>query len=120
MREDVPNAAGLVEFSAALEAVMRVVAQANRYIEPQAPWNLAKQTHQARLHSVLNGLAEIIRIVAIALEPFTPSVAHAMWQQLGCGTTPRRFDDAARWPGIPPGQHIGTRQVLFPRMEVVG
>ena len=108
-----------VDFSAALDAVMRVVAQANRYVESQAPWKLAKQEPHARLDTVLNTLAELLRIVAISLEPFTPSVADAIWQQLGCGVAPRRLQDAAGWPGLTPGQAIGRPQVLFPRTEAV-
>ena len=105
-----------VEFSTALEAITRVVTQANRYIEVTAPWKLAKQAdHAARLQMVLHVLAEIIRIISITLEPFMPSVAEAMWRQLGCGTTPRRLADASRWPGLNAGQPIGPHPILFPR-----
>ncbi len=105
-----------LEFSAALEAIMRVVSQANRYVETAAPWRLAKHADQAaRLHSVLAILAEVIRMVAIVLEPFMPSVAEAMWQQLGCGARPRRLEDARTWPGCSPAQRLGPHPVLFPR-----
>ena len=114
----VDEAMARLDFSGALEAIMRVVTQANRYIEAQAPWSLAKQPQPARLHGVLNVLAEVIRIVAVTLEPFTPSVAAAVWQQLGCGAAARRFHDASRWPGMAPGQAIGTRAVLFPKPEL--
>ena len=105
-----------IEFSAALEAVMRVVSHANQYIEQTAPWKLAKQPDMApRLGAVLHGLGEVIRVVAILLEPFMPSVAQAMWEQLGCGTRPRRLEDAGTWPGLPVGQAIGPHPVLFPK-----
>jgi len=107
-----------LEFSTALEAILHVVSEANRYIEVVAPWKLAKQTeHAARLQAVLSVLAEVIRIVAITLEPFMPSVADAMWQQLGCGQTPRRLSDASRWGVLSAGQVIGAHPVLFPRMD---
>ena len=96
---------------------MRVVTQANQYIESQAPWSLAKQGHTARLHSVLRVLVEVLRIVSIVLQPFMPSVSTAIWKQLGLEGGPQRLSDAARWPGIPQGLNIGTRQVLFPRLE---
>jgi len=105
-----------VECSMALEAITRVVTQANQYIEVTAPWKLAKQADSApRLQMVLHVLAEIIRILSITLEPFMPSVAEAMWRQLGCGTTPRRLADASRWPGLSAGQPIGPHPILFPR-----
>jgi methionyl-tRNA synthetase len=105
-----------VEFSVALEAVMQLVNQANRYIEATAPWKLAKEEgRMTRLHTVLYVLAEVVRIVAILLEPFMPSVSSAIWQQLGCGTRPRRLRDASQWGLIDAGQPIGAHPVLFPK-----
>ncbi len=106
-------------FSTALEAIMRVVNQANRYIEQQAPWQLAKSSDPTRLRSVLALLVELLRVVSIVLEPFMPSVALSIWQQLGCGEQPRRLDDVAQWPGLTPGQRIGQPRVLFPKIEAV-
>ena len=88
-----------LEFSAALEAIMQTVTSANQYIEAVAPWKLAKDPQQApRLQTVLGLLAEVIRVVATALEPFMPSVSAAMHEQLG-------------------GPRIGPHPVLFPRNE---
>ena len=107
-----------VEFSTALEAIMRLVSQANRYIEAQAPWNLAKMGQNKRLHGVLNLLCEILRVVAITLEPFMPMVSDAIWDYLGCGKAKRRLEDVRRWPGLTVGQPImKTPPVLFPRTE---
>lgn len=92
---------------------MRVVTQANQYIETAAPWKLAKAQETARLQGVLRVLAEVIRITAILLSPFMPSVADAVWRQLGCRDE-RRWADAARWGGLAPGQAIGPHPVLFP------
>ena len=111
----VAQAMGRLEFSVALEAIMQVVTQTNQYIEIAAPWKLAKQPElKPRLEGVLFVLAEVIRIVAIMLEPFMPSVAEAMWQQLGCRGE-RRFQDAASWGRLSSGQVLGPHPVLFPR-----
>lgn len=115
--EAVERGMSRIQFSEALERIMAVVSQANRYIELQAPWKLAKAQHQERLDTVLSNLAEVIRVVAVSLDPFMPSVAEAIWQQLGCGTTPRRLADVAKWPSLAAGQPIGTHPVLFPRQE---
>jgi methionyl-tRNA synthetase len=115
----VDEAMASVEFSAALAAIMSVVSHANRYIEAVAPWKLAKDaSSSSRLHAVLHVLAEVIRIVAITLEPFLPSVAMAIWEQLGCGSMPRRLQDAAAWPRLTSGQKIGEHPVLFPQSEI--
>ncbi len=105
-----------VDFSVGLEGIFTVVSQANRYIEAAAPWKLAKRPDaRARLGTVLRVLAEVIRIVSLTLEPFMPSVASAIWQQLGCADLPRRLDDSARWPGLATSQPIGAHPVLFPK-----
>jgi len=107
-----------IEFSVALEAIMNVVAEANRYIESAAPWQLAKKPeHAGQLNGVLAALAEVIRIVAITLEPFMPSVSAAIWRQLGLSGE-RWLADAATWPALASGQRLGTRAVLFPKTRV--
>ncbi|MBI3324738.1 MAG: class I tRNA ligase family protein [Candidatus Omnitrophica bacterium] len=92
-----------------------MAAEANRYIETKSPWKLSREDPQ-RLETVLHVLAEVIRIIAILLEPFMPSVAQGIWQQLGLGETPRRLRDALRWPWLTSSQRIGTRAVLFPKV----
>ncbi len=104
------------EFSKALETVMQVISEANRYIEVKMPWKLAKEDPK-RLETVLHVLAEVLRIVAIVLEPFMPSVASAIWEQLGCAEHPRRLQDAARWPWLTANQPIGAHPILFPRSD---
>ena len=112
----VEGAMAELEFSTALEAIMQVVTRANQYVEVSAPWKLAKQPDaRPRLDGVLHALAEVLRIAAITLDPFMPSVAHAIWQQLGCAAAPRRFADAARWPGLPANQTLGEPSILFPK-----
>ncbi len=112
---EIASAMERLEFSAALEAIMRLVTQANQYIEQTAPWKLAKQPGEAKtLQAVLGTLAEVIRIVAIALEPFMPRVSASIWAQLGLGDAPRRLSDLSRWPALTAGAPIGTPQILFP------
>lgn len=115
----VENAMTRLDFSAALTAILHVVSMANRYIETVTPWKLAEQTDgAARLHGVLRVLAEVLRIVAITLEPFLPMVAGRIWQDLGSARMPRRFAEAGQWGLLETGQEIAPkRTVLFPRAE---
>ncbi|OGX29257.1 MAG: methionine--tRNA ligase [Omnitrophica WOR_2 bacterium RIFCSPHIGHO2_02_FULL_67_20] len=107
-----------IEFSVALDAVMQVVSQANRYIEATAPWKLAKEEgHLSRLHTVLYVLAEVVRIIAILLEPFMPSVSLEIWRQFGYGDQPRRWRDASQWGLTDAGQQIGKPSILFPKNQ---
>ncbi len=107
----------VLDFAGALEAVFHLITHANRYIESTAPWQLAKEKDPSRLQTVLAMLAEVIRVVAITLSPFMPSVAEAMWEQLGLRGVPCRWQDAAQWPALTAGQPIGKRSVLFPKVS---
>ncbi len=110
-----------IDYSRALEAIMAVVAHANRYIESQAPWKLAKQPEaRGRLGAVLRLSTEVLRVVAVMLLPCMPSVSRAMWQQLGLLGEPVRLSDA-QWSTRAESRPIAKEHpVLFPRVEVVG
>ncbi len=104
-----------LEFSKALEAIMDVVSQANRYIEEQMPWKLSKAGETERLHCVLRSLAETLRTTAILLTPFMPSVTQEIWRQLGFEGSVPELDQAAQWLKIPDNQSFTDHPVLFPR-----
>jgi methionyl-tRNA synthetase len=106
-----------LNFAQALDAAFQLVGTANRYIEAQAPWQLAKAGDPARLHTVLAVLVEAIRVTAIALHPYMPSVADAIWQQLGLSDRPMRLADAAQWAQLAAGHALGARAVLFPMVK---
>ena len=74
-------------FHEALRCVWDVIADANRYVDSQAPWGL-KKTDPDRMKEVLAVLAEIIRQVAILAQPFMPQSTAKILGQLGV------FDDA--------------------------
>ena len=65
----------------ALETIWRVIRAANVYVDHQAPWKL-KATDQQRMETVLFVLAELIRKVAILMQPFVPSSAGQILDQL--------------------------------------
>ncbi len=59
-------------FHLALETIWRVVAEANRYVDEQAPWVL-RRSDPERMRTVLYTLAETIRHLAILAQPFVPA-----------------------------------------------
>ena len=60
-------------FHRALTAIWEVIADANRYVDAQAPWALAK-TDPVRRDTVLWVLAETIRRVTLLVQPFMPGL----------------------------------------------
>ncbi len=68
-------------FHTALEAMWTVIRAANAYIDAQAPWKLRKED-PARMEAVLYTLAETIRRLGILAQPFMPTSAGKMLDQL--------------------------------------
>ena len=64
----------------------------NRYVEEQAPWQLAKDPERAAdLDRVLRTLAEGLRVVTVLLAPWIPGAAEKLLAALGApGPQPRR------------------------------
>ena len=71
-------------FQNALSEVFKVISRANKYIDENAPWVLAKSEEQKpRLARVLYNLLETIRICGGLLQPFMPDTAAEIAKRLG-------------------------------------
>ncbi|HEX2104837.1 MAG TPA: methionine--tRNA ligase [Solirubrobacteraceae bacterium] len=83
----VPSVSALVDradLTPALEEVWRRVRRLNRYVEEQAPWQLAKdEARAAELDRVLRTLAEGLRVVTVLLWPWLPESAEKLLAALG-------------------------------------
>jgi len=64
------------ELTAALDQVWQRVRRLNRYVEEQAPWQLARdEAHAEQLDLVLRTLSEGLRAVTVLLWPYLPASA---------------------------------------------
>ena len=96
----------------ALETLWQVVAQANRYVDEQAPWALRK-TDPKRMATVLYVLAEVIRHLAILVQPVVPQAAAKLLDQLAVPEEKRDF--AALEAPLAPGTPLPKPEGIFPR-----
>jgi methionyl-tRNA synthetase len=76
----------------ALDAIWKVVADANRYFAGQEPWAL-KKTDPARMATVLHVTAEVLRIVGVLVQPYMPSAAAKLLDLLAVDPGRRSFAD---------------------------
>ena len=62
------------QFQNALEEIFKVIQRANKYIDENAPWALAKDmdANGPRLAAVLYNLLETVRVCTVLLTPFMP------------------------------------------------
>jgi methionyl-tRNA synthetase len=100
-------------FHLALEAIWRVVGEANRYVDEQAPWVL-RRSDPARMRAVLYLLAETIRHLALLLQPFVPVSAAKLLDQLSVPGDRRDFKALAQAP-LAPGMCLPKPEGIFPR-----
>ena len=122
----------------ALDAIWRVVADANRYFAGQEPWAL-KKTDPARMETVLYVTAEVLRIIGIMAQPYIPASAATLLDFLAFRADQRSFADLGTrlvsgtplagtrahlpalrggggWP-LPRPEHAGRRQPLPSRFR---
>lgn len=107
-----------LEVSVALTAIAGLVRVANKYIEEQQPWALARQGQQEQLDNVLYNLAEVCRVLSVLLTPFLIEAPHAMRQQLGLDEPVARYQEAV-FGGFPVGTRVRRGDPLFPRIESI-
>jgi methionyl-tRNA synthetase len=75
---------GKAELTLALEEIWQRVRRLNRYVEEQAPWQLAKDDSRAdELDRVLGTLVEGLRVVAVLLWPYLPASSERLLAALG-------------------------------------
>lgn len=99
---------------AALNAIWSVVGEANRYFAAQEPWAL-KKTDPDRMSAVLYVTAEIIRRVAILVQPFMPESADKMLNALNVPADQRTFAQLGLEATLNDGTVIEKPVGIFPR-----
>lgn len=98
----------------ALNAIWTVVSEANRYFAAQEPWAL-KKTDPERMAAVLYVTAEIIRRVAILVQPFMPASAEKLLDALSVPSDARGFEQLDPSFTLASGTIIEKPEGVFPR-----
>jgi len=97
-----------------LDAIWKVVADANRYFAGQEPWAL-KKTDPERMATVLYVTAEVIRQVAILAQPYTPAAAARLLDLLMVPDDARDFAHLGTANRLPSGIDLPKPEGVFPR-----
>ena len=104
-------------FQNALAEVFKVISRANKYIDENAPWVLAKsEDSQPRLAKVLYNLLETIRVCGGLLKPFMPDTAAEIARRLGDARTD--WDSLTGFGILPADVATVAGPALFPRIDV--
>ena len=104
-------------FQNALAEVFKVISRANKYIDENAPWVLAKsEDSKPRLAKVLYNLLETIRVCGGLLKPFMPDTAAEIARRLGDARTD--WDSLTGFGILPADVATVAGPALFPRIDV--
>jgi methionyl-tRNA synthetase len=108
------------ELTLAIEEIWKVVRRLNRYVEQEAPWNLAKEPDAAaRLDQVLYSLAEGLRVVTVLLHPYLPATSTTLLEALGHSGAEAVSLEAAAFGARAGGARVQKLPPLFPKIEAV-
>ncbi len=108
-----------LQFSVVLEEIWSFVRRCNKYVEENAPWELAKKPEaRSRLNTVLYNLAEALRIVTVLAAPYMPEASAKMWSQLGLdGFDEASFEFVKEWGMLRDGTVTRGGEPLFPKVK---
>ena len=102
--------------SDSIEEIMNLLRRANKYIDENEPWKLAKDEYkQDELENVLYNLLETIRYAATLLQSFIPTTANEIFNQLGVNL--RSYDSLSRFAKVD-RYTCNEPQILFARIDV--
>lgn len=98
----------------ALASIIGAVAEGDRYFAGQEPWAL-KKTDPKRMETVLYVTAEVVRQIAILLQPFMPEAGGKLLDLLSIPSDKRSFSELGAPGRLQAGTVIDKPQPVFPR-----
>lgn len=104
-----------LEPQTAVQLVVDVLNDTNKYIGDRAPWKQVKEDMPAAgetLHTCL----EVLRVAGILLSPVMPEKCASILATIGWSKSPA-FADAQKALAIPAGAPVQKAEPLFPRVE---
>jgi methionyl-tRNA synthetase len=105
------------QFQNALAEVFKVISRANKYIDENAPWVLAKdEAKKPRLAKVMYNLLATIRICGALLQPFMPETSEKIMGRIGADRYD--WDTLADFDALPKTATVTAGEALFPRIDL--
>ncbi|WP_313618170.1 methionine--tRNA ligase [Agrobacterium sp.] len=98
----------------ALAAIIAVVSETDRYFAGQEPWAL-KKTDPERMGTVLYVTAEVVRQIALLLQPFMPDSTTKLLDLVAAPAGKRDFAALGEAGRLVPGTPLEAPTPVFPR-----
>ena len=102
------------EFENYINTILKIADETNKYMDEKAPWQLAKENKQEEMEKVLYSIANMIKKIAMLLQPIIPYLSTKILEELGCDNI-LTFDNFSI--NIKQGQNIKEPTIIIPRLE---
>ncbi|MBF7113211.1 methionine--tRNA ligase [Pediococcus pentosaceus] len=110
-----------LHFAGALAEIWKLVARTNKYIDETTPWILARNDDdesKQKLASVMNHLAESLRVIAILIQPMMTQSPTKIFAQLGLDVNQLELQ-GLKFGEIPADTKVVEKGTpIFPRLDV--
>ncbi|GIW21534.1 MAG: hypothetical protein KatS3mg068_0541 [Candidatus Sericytochromatia bacterium] len=123
IKEEVINYMNNYDLQGSLIKIWDLVNKLNKYIDTEAPWNLAKKSKEDEsiipyFHGVLYTCLEALRIIAFLLYPFTPNISEKIWYQLGIDENISNFNyNNLEWGQLISGLKTRKGDLIYKRID---
>ena len=105
-------------FDQALEKIIIFARACNLFVDQKAPWNLKKEHRIEEMNLVLSTIAECLRYIGIALQPFLPTLAPKILDILNIDEKHRELKHLNSDFALKAGHEINEPKGVFPRLEI--
>lgn len=104
-------------FREGLAEAMNLARAANKYFNDSEPWKTAK-TQRERCATTLNISAQVVRSLAILMEPIIPATAQRIWSLLNLQTSIREEGwESAAEERLAVGHSVKSPEILIQKIE---
>ena len=104
------------EFHKVIENIWKLISEANKYVDENAPWKLLKNDKE-RAGNVLNILVLIIAKIAIFLAPIMPNVSENILNKIGLTIKELTIKDISGNDFINTNYKIKKPEIIFQKIE---
>jgi methionyl-tRNA synthetase len=101
----------------AIEEILALVGQTNKFFDSNAPWKLLKDGETEKAGGVLYVCSEVIRIVSILLYPLIPNKSLEILAIFGLDKKVLSIDNARTFFHLKPGTKVQIKESVFPRLK---
>lgn len=116
-KKDVKKSVLELKFKDALRKIFALSKAGNKYFQEKKPWETLKK-NPSDCRNTLYVAANLVRSLAILIEPFLPFTAEKLWQQLNLegSVHEQNFENVGKLE-LKPGHKIAVTEPLFKKFE---